>query len=441
MDDTPEPRMDPLFDVAAVEVDRLGGAARGRPRLQRPVRDQVMLRSVDLEALLPEDHRARLVWAFTEGLDLSAFHARIRAVEGHPGRPPIDPAILVALWLYAALEGVGSARALARLCEEHDAYRWLCGGVGVNHHTLADFRVAGEELLQDLLAQSVAALLAGGHVTLDRVAHDGLRVRASAGASSYRGRDGLARALGDATEHMDRLRVELDADPAATSRRIAAARERAARERLERVRDALDRLPALEAARHRKRRGPEKARVSTTDPAARILKMGDGGYRPGWNAQFTTDVGSGVVVAVGIGGVTDAGCLRPAIEAIERRHRRRPREALADGGHVDLADIAALSDGGTILYAPPKRRPSRPPRRADHPAVAAWRTRMETEDAKTIYRQRASTAEWVNAQARERGLQRLRVRGARRVGCVLLWFALAHNLVRTAALRGVAGAG
>lgn len=441
MDDTPDARMVPLFEVTEVEVDRPDGMTRARPRLQRPVRDQVMLRPVDLESLLPEDHRARLVWAFTEGLDLSAFHARIRAVEGHPGRPPIDPAILVALWLYASLEGVGSARALARLCDEHDAYRWLCGGVGVNHHTLADFRVAGADLLQELLAQSVAALLAGGHVTLERVAHDGLRVRASAGASSYRGRDGLERALRDATAHMDRLRAELDADPAATSRRIAAARQRAARERMERVRDALDRLPALEAARRRKRRGPEKARVSTTDPAARVLKMGDGGYRPGWNAQLTTDVGSGVVVAVGVGGVTDAGCLRPAIETVERRHLRRPREALADGGYVDLAEIAALAEGGTTLYAPPKRRAARPPQKADHPAVAAWRVRMETEEAKTIYRQRASTAEWVNAQARERGLQRLRVRGAERVTCVLVWFALAHNLVRAAAIRGAAATG
>ncbi len=393
-----------------------------------------MLRPVDLDSLLPDDHRARLVWAFTEGLDLSAFHDRIRAVEGRPGRPPIDPAILVALWLFATLEGVGSARALARLCEEHDAYRWLCGGVGVNHHTLADIRVSAADILDGLLAQSVAALIAGGHVTLARVAHDGLRVRASAGAASYRGRDGLERALRDAAARVEALRDELDADPAASGRRIAAARERAARERLDRVADALARLPAIEAARRRKGRGPEQARVSTTDPGARILKMGDGGYRPGWNAQLTTDVGSGVVVAVGVGGVTDAGCLRPAIEAIAARHGRRPAEVLADGGYVSLDEIAAIGDAGTLVYAPPKQRAAGPPRKADHPAVAEWRARMGTAEAGVIYRQRASTAEWVNAQARERGLQRLRVRGDGRVRSVLHWYALAHNLVRTVTL-------
>jgi transposase len=433
--------MDALF----VDLSEQPGAvprqeSPARPRMQRPDRSQVRLQAVDLDGLLAEDHRARLVWAFTESLDLSAFHARIRAVEGHAGRPPIDPAILVALWLYATLEGVGSARALARLCEEHDAYRWLCGGVGVNHHTLADFRVADAALLDDLLAQSVAALVVDGHVTLARVAHDGLRVRASAGAGSFRGRDRLERALEEATARVEALRGELDADPAATSRRVAAARERAARERLERVADALARLPALEAARRRKRRGPEKARASTTDPGARILKMGDGGYRPGWNAQLTTDTGSGVIVAVGMGGVTDAGCLRPAIDAIAARHGRPPGEVLADGGYVSLEDFAAIAGAGTLVYAPPKQRADGPTRRPDEPAVAEWRARMATAEAKAIYRQRASTAEWVNALARERGLQRIRVRGEERARSVVQWFALAHNLVRAATLRATPAA-
>jgi transposase len=268
---------DTLFDLPPAEPGAGPAEGSGRPRLQRPDRDRVELRPTHLDGLLPADHRARLVWAFVEDLDLSPLHARIRAVEGHAGRPPIDPAILVALWLHATLEGVGSARALARLCEEHDAYRWLCGGVGVNHHTLADFRVEHAGVLDGLLTASVAALVAEGHVSMERVAQDGVRVRASAGAASFRRRDALVEALVDAEAQVTALRAELDDDPGATSRRVAAARERAARQRAERVRAALAALPALEAVKRRNGRPAEEARASTTDPEARVMKMADGG--------------------------------------------------------------------------------------------------------------------------------------------------------------------
>src|SRR5688572_29882003 len=151
-----------------------GDAGKGEPRVHRPNRQQLELRPTDLDGLLPADHRARVVWQFVEGLALEPLYARIKAVEGHAGRPAIDPAILMTLWLYATLEGVGSARALARLCEEHDAYRWVCGGVAVNYHTLADFRVGPGEELDELLTTSVAALMAEGVVDLTRVAHDGV---------------------------------------------------------------------------------------------------------------------------------------------------------------------------------------------------------------------------------------------------------------------------
>ena len=437
--------MDELFDLPPSEPTTRVPEGRGRPRLQQPRREQIRLRPSDLESLLPPEHRARLVWAFVEGLDLSAFHARIRATEGHSGRPPIDPAILVALWLYATLEGVGSARALDRLCDEHDAYRWIAGGVGVNYHTLADFRVEAAELLDELLVQSVAALLSTGEVSLARVAHDGVRVRASAGAGSYRGRRGLGRALTDATAQVAALRAELDEDPGATSRRVAAARERATRERESRVRRALEILPDLEAAKARARaRGRQdrpvpEARVSTTDPEARVMRMGDGGYRPAYNGQLTTDVASGLVCGVEVTNQgTDVGRLGPAIERLEHAFGRRPAEMLADGGYVSLAEIESLEACGTAVYAPPPvRPPARDGRRQhpDSPAVAEWRARMATPEGQLLYRLRAATAEWVNALARNRGLQQYRVRGLEKVRSVLLWFALAHNLARTFAIR------
>src|SRR5258705_260420 len=205
------------------------------PRVQRPNRMQLELRPVDLDGLLPADHRARLVWEFVEGLDLGPLYAQIKAVSGHAGRPAIDPAILMALWLYATLEGVGSARAVARLCEEHDAYRWLCGGVAVNYHTLADFRVEPAEVLDGLLTTSVAALMAEGLVELQREAQDGVKVRASAGAGAFRGEGRLGQLLAAATAPVEALTAGGHDDPGATARRVAAARQRAAADRQARV--------------------------------------------------------------------------------------------------------------------------------------------------------------------------------------------------------------
>lgn len=435
--------MDELFDLPPTEAGPAAPEGRARPRLQRPQRDQITLRPSDLESLLPADHRARLVWAVVESLDLTAFHARIKAVEGHSGRPPIDPAILVSLWLYATIEGIGSARALDRLCDEHDAYRWLAGGVGVNYHTLAAFRVEQTDLLDRLLTESVAALLADDLVTLATVAQDGMRVRASAGAASYRRRSTLERFLAEAEAQVETLKRELDDDPAATSRRIAAARERAATERAERVRKALRHLPELEAAKRRAGKPVDEARASTSDPEARVMKMADGGYRPAYNVQFAADTESQVIVGLDvIAAGTDHGQLRPMVDQLRRRYGRDPDALLADAGFQTIAEIDELSAAacGTTLYLPvrtpaDKTRDPHQPLPDDSPAVAAWRIRMGTAEAREIYKDRAATAECVNAIARNRGLQRFGIRGPDKARAIALWFALAHNLMRTVALR------
>ena len=137
---------------------------------------------------------------------------------------------MMALWLWATVEGVGSARQLARLCEQHLAYRWLCGGVSMNYHTLSDFRVAHAAVLDRLLAGGVAALVAQGLVVLDVLAQDGLKVRAAAGAGSFLRRERLGKLAVAAKARVARLRAELEADPAAGDRRQRAAQQRAARE-------------------------------------------------------------------------------------------------------------------------------------------------------------------------------------------------------------------
>ncbi len=400
------------------------------------------MRSVDLDGTLPLDHRARLVWEYVEGLDLRELYDLVQAVEGKAGRPAADPRVYLALWLYATIEGVGSARALDRLTEEHDAYRWLRGGVPVNYHTLADFRVAHEALLDRLLTASVAALMTAGLVTLQRVAQDGMRVRASAGAASFRRKPTLEECLEDAEEQVEALRKELDDDPAATSRRLKAARERAAKERVERVQEALKQLPEVEAKKDAKSK--DKARVSTTDPDARVMKMGDGGFRPAYNVQFATDTAAQVIAGVDVDNSgSDQGHMPPMIEQLKERYDHVPQEVLVDGGFTKLDDIEKVTkERNVTVYAPvskpkDKTRDPHEPLPGDSPVIAAWRQRMGTDEAKEIYKERASTAECVNAAARNRGLRQFVVRGLRKVRTVVLWYALAHNLLRMLALRAM----
>ena len=432
-----------LFKVPPAAAPAATAAGEpSRPRVREADRTQLVWRPVDLEGLLPEDHRARIVWAYVEGLELAPLYQPIRAVEGEAGRAATDPKILLALWLFATLEGVGAARALDRLCTTHLAYQWLCGGVPMNYHTLADFRTGHGAFLDTLLTRGVAVLLAQGAVTLERVAQDGVKVRASAGAASFRRRQTLEACLAEAEAQVQALRAELEEDPGATAARQQAARERAARERQARVAQALAQLPALEAKK--KPADRTKVRASTTDPDARVMKMADGGYRPAYNLQFSTDTGSQVVVGVDATNAgTDYGQLPAMTAQVESRYAQTPGATLVDGGFAAKEDIAAVGDRTTV-YAPvqqpkdPARNPHAPLPR-DLPAVAAWRERMGTPEAQAIYKERAAAAECVNAQARNRGLRQLGVRGLAKVRVIALWYALAHNLMRAVALGAVAG--
>jgi transposase len=418
----------------------------------------VELRAVTLDDLVPDDHRVRLVWRFVEELDLTALLATIKAVEGQPGHPPPDPRILVALWLFATIEGIGSAREVARLCQEHIAYQWLCGGVGMNAKTLGDFRIAHCAVLERLLVDSFTALIQAGVASLERVAQDGVRVRAAAGAASFRRHSTLQDCRDQAAETVRRLRVEAEKDPAASQRRQAAARRRAAEDRERRVHDALAVAEALQAeqqdrarqdaeraataekpgAATKPRKEPEKEpRASTTDAEARIMKMADGGFRPAFNVQFASDTQSYAIAGVSVDNVgSDMGKMTPMNETLAADYGQRPKQHLADGGYAKLDDIEALAEIGIESYVPvPKPRDANrdrhAPRPSDPPGVAAWRERMGCDAAKAIYKERAATAECANAQARNRGLKQFVVRGLEKVKAIALWYALAHNMACT----------
>ena len=433
---------DTLFPVPESSSPCEAPEVKGIPRFVSPNRAQVELRALDLESLLPLDHAARAVWEFVSSLDLGPLESKTRSVEGRAGRPATDPRIFLALWLYATTEGVGSARALERLTEVHDAYRWIAGGVAVNYHSLSDFRSGHRAYLDKVLTQSVAVLMKEDLVTLNRVSQDGTRVRANAGASSFRRKPTLEACLELAKEQVERLKQELQDDPAATSRRQTAARQRAAEDRHRRVSAALAQMPDAESKKAEDKK--DQARVSTTDADARVMKMGDGGFRPAYNAQFSVDTESQIVVGVEVSNSgSDQGKLVPMLVQLQGRYGQIPKETLVDGGFAGLKDILKASELGTTIYAPvPKPKDqSRDPHKpldTDPVAIGEWRQRMGTAEAKEIYKDRAATVECVNALARNRGLQRLLVRGLEKVRSVLLWFAITHNMMRALSLRAAA---
>lgn len=401
------------------------------------------------DELIPAGHPARAVWRVVESMDLSAFCEPIKARAGVCGRDATSPKLLVALWLYATTRGVGSARELARLCGESRPYQWLCGGITVNHHLLSDFRVDHGEALDGLMTRTIALLVDKRLVKVYRVTQDGTRVRACAGASSFRRHERLGKLLEAAKAHVAELKALLE-DPersAGLSAKRKAARQRAARERQERVEQAIAGLPKLEQkqkklekriARKDKAKKLKEPRASTTDAEARVMKMPDGGFRPAVSVQFAVDTQSRAIVGVD---VVDQGSdhhlSEPMRQQVERRTGQKVGEHLIDGGYLVKEEIGRAHDRGVTLYVPPKpprnqeeRASAYEPMPGESQVLSDWRARMGSAEGKEIYKQRAATSETVNADLKmHRGLDRLRVRGLKKAKCVALWMALAYNIM------------
>lgn len=440
-----------LFDKGQAEertaAEDVAMQGKGVPRLRVPHRDQVEMHYLSLDELLPADHPARAVWQCASRLDLGRWLGEIKAVEGHVGRDATDPRLLLALWVQATLDGVAHARELARLCRHHLAYQWLCGGVSVNYHLLSDFRSQNADAWDDLLTQVVGSLLAADLVAMQRVAQDGMRVRASAGKASFRRRATLEECLKEARQQIEELKRLADESPAEATKRQIAARERAANERAERIEEALLECEALqrqrEASAKKSGRKANEARASTTDPEARTMQFSDGGYRPGYNTQFATDTASGIIVGVDVTNAgTDNEQMAPMVEQLERRYGRPPEEIVVDGGFASLDAIEQVEPKCRV-YAPLKEERKQlqagkdpySPKKGDSPEVAAWRRRMGTAAAKAIYGLRCQTAEWVNAICRNHGLQQMTLRGREKCRTIALLHAITHNLLVGEKLR------
>ena len=474
-----------LFGELPEQIGAKREVGVGAPRLWEPERDAIELRAMCLDSLIGADHPARLIWAYVLRLDLRELEQLIKAREGVPGHPAITPRLLLGLWLYATSEAVSSARLLAKLCERDDVYRWFCGGVGVNHRTLGEFRVNHGDLLNRLLAQSVAALAAEGLIDLDMLAQDGVRVRASAGASSFRRRARLEQRITEVKAILAELAKEVDGDPAANEERLRKRRAQRAAERLSRLEAAVAKVAEIEAqqpkskpkeskskeskskeSKSTKNESPEskpqatpcegeppeakdgkrrkEPRASTTDPEARVVKMADGGFRPAYNMQVASVAGEQIVVAVEIStSSSDRGLARPMLEKIEATYGELPNQHLVDGGYSKNDDIEWAHGADVAMHCPPiiNKHNTDPfaPREDDGPGISAWRKRMQSEAGKATYRLR-SIHECINARFRQWGLVQLTVRGSAKALVVLTWYGLANNILQGERLRRAAAA-
>ena len=440
------------------------GRDAGLPRYIEAKRDAIVFDRFEFDALIGVEHAARVMWAYVEQADLSELYGQIKARAHTPGRSPADPRVVLALWLYACVEGVGSARQLERLTEEHHGFRWLRGGVPLNYHLLSDFRWQAAEVADRLLTQGVAALWSEGLVTLASLGHDGIRIRAAAGASSFRRQETLERLLREVEDRIARLKEEIDAEPDGSNRRMRAARERVAREQQERITAALQAVRALAAQQAETAGKPDAAgppeggtppaegkkkkepRCSTTDAEAHVMRMADGGWRPAYNLQLTGDLDTGVIVGLSVDATgSDGGLMAPAAQQVEQRYAHRPARWLTDGGFTALGDIVALAGKNITVFCPlkPRRNPKSDPatpRPGDPPEIAEWRRRMvdDAKAGKASWMRRRGEHERINANFRHQGLRQFNVRGSFKVRAVSLLHALANNIM--AAVRLCAAA-
>ena len=472
-----------------------------RPRVKPVDRSQLTWQMLDVERLIEAEHPARAIWELVGQLKLDGFYETIAAVPGQAGRTPWDPRLLISLWIYAYSRGISSAREISRRCRHEPAFQWLCGLGEINHHTLSDFRVAQAGRLENLFTQVLAALSAEGLITLERVMHDGTKIKALASKSSFCRQERLA-------EHWAAARQQVEAlkDPAAEeSPRQRAARARARRERQERLAEALHQCQELQQAK--KPSQAESVRASASDPAARVMKQPDGGFAPAYNVQLSTDAAQKIIVAHAVSqSPNDYAELLPAMTRVEETFGQQPEQSVADGGFTCRRNILGMAARGIEFYGslseanpgeaglarrgispefhpsafqydPPtntyvcpqgkvlayRRQKSRPEvvehyyraQRADcqacpfagaccgskgdpgrelvrleeRPEVKAFGQKMQTEEAKKIYRQRSEVAEFPNAWIKAKlGVRQFRLRGLSKVGLEVLWACLTYNV-------------
>lgn len=428
-------------------MNKDAAAHASKYKLKHPCRNQMEMQFNCLDTLLPADHRARDIWDFVNSLDTRPCYAQLNTFDGKDGRPAISPQVLLALWIYSILDGNISARKLSTLCESHNAYKWIAGGVQINRTTLSDFRKLNPFVFEDLLTNCLAVMLKSGLIEDTDFAQDGTRVKANAGFNSYHREATLEEMRKKIKEYIANLSE--DSYESKQNSKDAAIKEN----RLKRVEEALAMIQnerTIKEDNGNKNRQPPtqedliEVRGSTTDPAARKMKMGDGGFRLAYNVQLATGIDSRVIFGVDVVTTLDPGTSPRMMAAVHSRLRtlnmEAPQNWIGDCAYSAKSDVedAARFFPNCRYYAPPKTKSGIDPKRhrkTDSPAVKKWRDLIGQEDVKELYKHRCSTAEFSNAQMKNRGWGQFLVRGLERVKSCAILHAIAHNISRYFNLR------
>lgn len=424
----------------------------GQRKLRQASRNQVEMVMSSLNEMISDDHPVRAIWAYVENLDLAKALFKIKSYEGCVGRSAVDPKILVALWLYATVEGIGSARVLARYTREHLAFKWICGNVEMERRTISDFRINHGDLFEDLLAQGVAILVHAEQISLKEIAQDGLRVKADISKKSFQRKKSIQENYKDAKDRLALLKKEIEEEPTKFTEREKATKLRAAREREEKLKAAQENLNKmleesdLNRKKHKKKvlskEEKDKICISKTDPEARKMKMPDGSFYPAYNFQIAVDTEKTIIVGVGVVQAgTDGGQMLPMYTQIQERYGITPERYLADGGFKSKTDVEKIAKDGCKVYVPLQEKANgkdvkkvHEARKGESKEVGEWRSRMAEEESKIIYKRRGATVELCNARLREYGLYRLCVRGLEKAKDIANMFAVTHNMMRSIAL-------
>lgn len=414
-------------------------------RLLMANRNQMEMRHACLDDLIGENHPARRVWEYVERLNLTTALSTIKSVEGGTGRSAIDPKILVCLWLYAAICGIGSAWTLAEYCGDHEGFKWICGGVSIDRKTLSNFRKNAGDVFDELLIKGVAMLTHAGLVTMEEIAQDGMKLKASASKGSFCKKQKIQEHLKEAKARIAQLKQEIENDPAINKKRLHAARIRAANDRLQRLKQAEKELKSYCEKQNRQRekykkklltnKQQKKLKVSTTDPEARVMKMANSGFNPAYSVQLGVDTLTNVIIAVDVTQQkTDGGMMLPMFKDIRQTYNQTPQRYLVDSGYKNKDDLSAMHEAGCLVYMPTEGKKGKKAlfdTANKDEAIQALLTRMGTEEGKRVYKNRKSTVECVNAQVRNRGFYTSPLRGMQKVRTCLTLVATAHNLLQT----------
>jgi transposase len=404
-------------------------------RVKQPERRQICMQMKSLDQMLPENHLARTVCAYVEQLDTSSLYQDIVVTAHQAGRTATNPDVMLSLWLLATLEGIGSARELARRCERDMPYMWICGEVSVNHRCLSEFRVNSGEFLDKLLTDTVTAMIHSNVVAYENVAQDGMRVRASAGNSSFRRAPTLEKLKNEVQSLVDQLKSDDDSPGGGSGVKQASQQQR-----LERIEEALEQMEDLAARREKRKKGDgKKTRVSTTDPEARKMKMANGGYNPAFNVQLTSDMDSRIIMGVTVTNEgTDGSELPPMVEQLETRYGHVPKKTVTDSAYSTKSSVTQTTQRGVIPVssiprADQLKKHGKDPyqrQKGDTDEYEAFRQRMIEPENIELCKLRPSVAEFANADYRNRGLQQFNVRGLAKVQVVALWHAICFNFRR-----------